>query len=171
MVAPPRTLSRMDPHATQKDVLQPFNQYGGAYSFGCSAESLQIPVPSLHGGEGSSPSHFVSSNNIVDSKSVFGAKPGNSGVEIGYQVDEFIHIWSEECFAQSHIYPHFTGRDMPIHFLLEQVERIILFLDQAVADFKQGLDSILTLLKHWNPLMSVIPCHLQPLQGSYTQLV
>ena len=36
---------------------------------------------------------------------------GDSGVVIGYQGDEFTHIWSAEQFvAHSHIYPGFTGK-------------------------------------------------------------
>ena len=50
-----------------------------------------------------------------------------------------------------------------------------IFSDQAIADFEHGLDVILT-----DPiqtqeldasLMSLIPCHLQSLQGSYTWVV
>ena len=38
-------------------------------------------------------------------------KPGDSGVVIEYQVDEFTHTWSAEQFvAHSHIYSGFTGK-------------------------------------------------------------
>ena len=75
-----------------------------------------------------------------------GIKPGDSGVVIGYQVDEVIHTWSAEWFvAHSHIYPGFTGKVSSLtHFPLEQGCEDYSFLDQAVADFGQGLDSILT---------------------------
>ena len=47
--------------------------------------------------------------------------------------------------AHSHIYPGFTGKVSSLtHFTLEPGYEDYAFLDQAVADFKQGLDSILT---------------------------
>ena len=83
---------------------------------------------------------------MVDSQSVLGIKPGDSSVVIGYQVDEFTHIWSAEQFvACSHIYTGFTGKVPSLtHFPLEPGCEDYAFLDQAVADFEQGLDSILT---------------------------
>ena len=48
---------------------------------------------------------LVPSSDIDDSKSVVGIKPDNSGVVIGYQVDEFTPTRSvEHFFAQLHIY-------------------------------------------------------------------
>ena len=81
----------------------------------------------------------------VNSESVVGIKPGNSGVVIGYQVDEFINTWSAEQFvAHSHIYPGFTGKVFSLtHCPLELGCEDYSFLDQAVAEFEQGLDSIL----------------------------
>ena len=79
------------PPATQAAVLQPFQLYGGAYRFGGLAESHPIPSPSLHGGEGSSFPGLVPSNDTVNSESMVGFKPGDSGVVIGYHVDEFNH--------------------------------------------------------------------------------
>ena len=109
-------------------------------------QSLPIPPSSLHGGEGSSFPGLVLSDDLVDSKSAMGIKPGDSGVVIGYQVDVFIHTWSAEQFvACSHIFPGFTGKVPSLtHSPLEWVVRIIFFLDQAMPDFEQGLDSILT---------------------------
>ena len=47
--------------------------------------------------------------------------------------------------AQSHIYPSFTGKvSTKIHFPLEPGYGDYSILDQAVKDFDQGLDSILT---------------------------
>ena len=47
----------------------------------------------------------------VDSDSVMGIKLGDSGMVIGYQIDEFTCTWSTEQFvAHSHIYPGFTGK-------------------------------------------------------------
>ena len=88
----------------------------------------------------------MTSDGAVDSDSVMGIKPGDSGVVIGYQVDEFTCTWSAKWFvACSHIYPGFTGKVSSLtHFPLEPGCEQYAFLDQAVADFKQGLDSILT---------------------------
>ena len=126
-------------------VPQPSHLYGGAYSLGGSAESHLIPLPSLHDGEGSFPG-LVPSDDMVDSESVMGVKPSDSSVVIGYQVDEFTCAWSAEWFiAHSHIYPGFTGKVSSLtHFPLEPECEDYAFLDQVVADFEQGLDSILT---------------------------
>ena len=89
---------------------------------------------------------LVPSDDAVNSDSVIGIKPGDSGVVIGYQVDEFTHTWSAEWFVtHCHIYPGFTGKVSSLtHFPLEPGCEDYAFLDQAVADFEQGLDSILT---------------------------
>ena len=86
------------------------------------------------------------SDDAVNPDSVMGIKPGVSSVVIGYQVDEFTHTWSAQQFvACSHIYPGFTGKVSSLtHFPLEPGCEDYAFLDQAVADFEQGLDSILT---------------------------
>ena len=143
VAAPSATLGRGQPSATHSAVPQPF---GGTYSLGGSVESHLIPPPSLHDGEGSSFPGLVPSDDAANSESVMGVKPGHSGVVIGYQVDEFTHTWSAQWFvAHSHIYPGFTGKVSSLtHFPLEPGCEDYAFLDQAVADFKQGLDSILT---------------------------
>ena len=47
--------------------------------------------------------------------------------------------------AHSHIYPGFTGKVLSLtHFTLEPGCEDYSFLDQAMTDFEQGLDSILT---------------------------
>ena len=69
-----------------------------------------------------------------------------SALGAGYQVDEFTHTWSAEWIvAHSQIYHGFTGK-MPSlnHFPLEPGCENYSFLDQAVVDFEQGWDSILT---------------------------
>ena len=53
VAAPSSTLSREESYATQSDVPQPCQLYGGAYGFGGLAEIHPIPLPSLHGKEGS----------------------------------------------------------------------------------------------------------------------
>ena len=94
-----------EPSATQSAVPQASHLYGGAYSFGGLAESHPIPPPSLHVGEGASFPGLVISDNTVNSESVMGIKPGDSGVVIGYQVDEFTHTRSAEQFvAHSHTF-------------------------------------------------------------------
>ena len=81
-----------------------------AYSFGGLAESHQIPPPSLYGGEGSSFPR-VPSDEMVNCEFVVDIKSSDSGVVIGYQVDEFTCTWSAEQFvAHFHIYPGFTGK-------------------------------------------------------------
>ena len=143
VAAPSATLGRVEPSATHSAVPQPF---GGAYSLGSSVESHLIPLPSLHDGKGSSFPGLVPSEDAVDSESVMGVKPGDSSVVIGYQIDEFTCTWSAEWFAAcSQIYPGFTGKVSSLtHFPLEPGCEDYTFLDQAVADFEQGLDSILT---------------------------
>ena len=140
------TLGRGEPSATQFAVPQPTHVYGGAYSLGDLAESHLIPLPSLHDGKGSSFPGLVPSDDTVNCESAMGIKPGDSGVVIGYQVDEFTHTWSAEQYvACSHIYPGFTGKVSSLtYFPLEPGCEDYAFLDQAVADFEQGLDSILT---------------------------
>ena len=87
------------------------NHLVGYTALGGSIESHPIPPPSLHDGEGSSFPGLVPSDDAVNSDSVMGIKPGDSGVVIGYQVDGFTHTWSAEWFvALSHIYPGFTGK-------------------------------------------------------------
>ena len=97
------TLGRGEPSATHSAVPQPF---GGAYSLGDSVESHLIPPPSIHDGEGSSFPGLVPSDDEVNSDSLMGVKPGDSGVVIGYQVDEFSHTWSEEWFCG--LLPHLS---------------------------------------------------------------
>ena len=143
MAAPSATLVRVEPSATHSAVPQPI---GGVYSLGGSIESHPIPLPSLHHGNGSSFPGLVPLDDAVNSDSVKGIKPDDSGVVIGYLVDEFTHTLSAEQFvACSHIYAGFTGKvSSLIHYPLEPGCEDYAFLDQAVADFKQGLDSIPT---------------------------
>ena len=93
VAAPSATLARVEPSATHSTVPQPI---GRVYSLGGSIESHPIPLSSLSGGEGSSFQGLVPSDDAVDSDSVMGIKPGDSGVVIGYQVDEFTCTLSAE---------------------------------------------------------------------------
>ena len=83
---------------------------------------------------------------MFNSESVFSIQPGNSGVVIRYQDDEFTCTWSAEQFvACSHIYPGFTGKVSSLnHFPLEPGFEDYSFLDQAVADLEQSFDFIYT---------------------------
>ena len=135
-------------------------------------ESHLIPLPSLHDGEGSSFPGLVPSDAMVDSESVMSIKPGDSSVVIGYQVDEFTCTWSAEQFvACSHIYPGFTGKVSSLtHFPLEPGCEDYVFLNQAIADSEQGLDSsslIHSRHQNWTlPWMSLmLLCLLQCLLG------
>ena len=104
VAAPSTAFRRGEPHATQSAVPQPSKLYGGAYSFGSLAESHLIPPPSLHGGKESSFPGLVPSDDTVNSESVVGVKPDDSGVVIGYQFNEFTHTWSAEWIvSHSHI--------------------------------------------------------------------
>ena len=77
VTAPSNALSRGKPYPTQSAVLQPFQQYGVTYSFG-AWQSHPIPLPSLHGREGSYFPVLAQPDDIVDS--VVGVQPGDSGV-------------------------------------------------------------------------------------------
>ena len=120
MAALSTAFSRGQPSATQSALLQTFKLYGGAYSLGTWQKITQF-LPSLHGGEGSSFPGLVPPNDMVGSECVVGIKCGDSGVMIGYQVDEFTCTWSTKWFvAHAHIYPGFMGKvSSPTHFPLE----------------------------------------------------
>ena len=124
-----------EPSATHSAVPQPI---GAVCSLGCSVESHPIPLPSLCDGEGSSFPGLVPSDDVVNSDSVMGIKPGDSGLVIEYQVDDFTRTWSARQFvANSHIYPGLTGKVSSLtHFPLEPGCEDYAFLDQAVADFE-----------------------------------
>ena len=96
------------------------NYMMGHTAFG-TWQSLLTPLPSLHGGEASSFPGLVPSSDTVNSESVVGIKPGDSGVLNGYHIDYFTHTWSaEQSVAHSHIYPGFTGKVSSLsHFPME----------------------------------------------------
>ena len=96
---------------------------------------------------------------------------------IGYQIDIFTHNWLiEHSVAWSHIYPWITGKVTTLtHFPLELRCEDYSFSDQAVEDFKQGLDSVLkdsikTLEMHASFHESDV-INFQCVQGSYAWLV
>ena len=55
--------------------------------------SHPIPQPSLHAWEWYSFLGFVSPNDMSNSEYMMGVKPGDSGVVIGCQVEEFTCTW------------------------------------------------------------------------------
>ena len=65
----------------------------GHTAFG-ALQSHLIPLPFLCGWERHSFPGNVQSNDMVISESVVVVNPGDSGVVIGYQADEFSHTWS-----------------------------------------------------------------------------
>ena len=69
-------------------------------------QSHPIPPPSLHDGERSSFLGLVPSNDTVDSESLVGTKPGDSGVVIGYQFHEFTGYLV--CRAVCCSFPHLS---------------------------------------------------------------
>ena len=153
------------------------------YSFSCApANWWDIQPWGLHR-ESTDPSAFpnfglVPSDDAGDLDSVMGIKPGDSSVVIRYnQVDEFTCTWSVEQFvACPHIYPGFSGKVSSLtHFLLEPGCEDYAFLDQAVADFEQGLDSILTDSLETpeldTSLQELMPLHLQSLLDFSARLV
>ena len=140
-------------------------------------ESHLIPLPSLHDREGSSFPGLVPSDDMVNSESVMGLKPGDSSVVIGYQVNEFTHTWSVEQFvACSHIYPGFTGKVSSLtHFPWNQSVRIMPFWIRLLLTLNRAwTPSSLIHSRHWNwtlPWMSLMPLHLQSLLGFSAWLV
>ena len=122
-------LSSGEPPATQSTVPQPFQIYVTALG-DWQRVTCSLHLPCMVGGPfpGLFPSHHM-----PDSESVMGIKPGDSGVVIGYQVDEFTCTWSEEQFvAHSHIYLGFTGKVSSLtHFCLEPGCEDYSFLDES----------------------------------------
>ena len=94
VAAPSATWSRGEPSTTQLAVPQPSHLYGGTYSHGGSAESHLIPPSSIHDGKESSFPGLVPTDDMVNSEPVVSIKPFNSGVVIGYWVDEFTNTCS-----------------------------------------------------------------------------
>ena len=79
-----------------------------------------IPPPSLCGGEGSSSPGSAPPNGTVNSKSVVVVKYVDSGLVIGYQVDELTYTSAGHFIAQSHIYPALmVVLSMLAHFPIE----------------------------------------------------
>ena len=117
------------------------------------------------------------SDDAVNSDSVMGIKPGDSGVVIGYQVDEFTRTWSADQFmAHSHIYPGFTGKVSSLtHFPLELgCEDYAFWIRLLLTSNKDWIPSSLIHLRHQNwilPWRSLMPLHIQSLLGFSAWLV
>ena len=136
-------LSRREHYVFQSVVIRTFSQYNGAYSTGGLSENHPIPLPSLHARSllFQVLSHLMTHN----SKSVVDIKAGDSGVVLGYQVDEFACNWLAEHFVvESHIHPKLTGKVSKLAHLLEPQCGNYSFWDKVVAYFEHGLDLIFT---------------------------
>ena len=89
-------------HATLSAAPSHFINMGGIHHWGLDRESLDPFAFPILWGQCSFPGSAPSCD-IVNYKPLLGVKPGDSGVMIGYQVNEFTHNW---CFtAQWNIYP------------------------------------------------------------------
>ena len=55
---------------------------------------------------GSSFPGLVSPSDTVSSESVVAIKPGDSGVVIGYHIEEFTHTWSAEHLLLNYTLPY-----------------------------------------------------------------
>ena len=99
---------------------------------------------------------------VVDSKFTDSVKPGNYSMVIGYLVGEFACTWLAECYVtQSHIYPWFMDKVSTLTHLVQGI-RINLFLDQAVADFVDGLHSVFNYIKNLELDESFDECDTKP---------
>ena len=87
-----------EPYASHLIVPQPFHIYGWVYSFRHLVESYPVPSPSIHGGGGVFFPGNAPPSDTVDSESVVGVKPGDFGVLIRQQVNEFTCTWLAENF-------------------------------------------------------------------------
>ena len=107
VAVPSTTLSGGESSATQSPVPQPSHLHGGAYSFGGWQRVTQSLCLPYMVGRGSTFPGFVPSDDTVNSESVMAIKPGDSGVVIGYQVEEFTCTpgLGEWFGAHYHIYP------------------------------------------------------------------
>ena len=100
-------------------------------------------------------------------------KPGDSGVGIVYQVDEFTSTHSVEYFiAQSHIYPSFTGKvSTLIYFTLEPGCEDYFFCTKQSKTFTWSSfypHRLLSAYQNWSYLvMRMMPRLLQSPQGVY----
>ena len=114
---------------------------------------------------------------MFDPHSVVGVKPNDSGVGIGFQVDEFTWTWSMEHFvAWLHIYPGFFSRVSTLtHFLLEWCCEEYSFVwpsSQRLWVWSWFHPQWLSKHQNWMlPLMMLISCILQSLQDFCTWLV
>ena len=104
-------------------------------------------------------------------------KLGDSGVVIGYHVDEFTcNCSAEQYVAHSHIYSGFTGKvssltDFPLELGCEDYS----FVDQAMVTLNKAWIPSSPIPLRWQnwmlPWMTLMPFHLQSLLGFFTWLV
>ena len=114
-------------------------------------------------------------DDMINSKSFIDIKPCDSGMVNGYQVDEFTCTLQQSAFLCNHTFILVSQVKVSTlnHFPLELGCEDYSFLDQAVDDFRQGLDSFLTdssTCHTWIHLLTgLMPYLLQSLQGIYAQ--
>ena len=113
---------------------------------------------------------------MVNSKSVVGIEPGNSGMVIGYQVDESIHLVSWVLHRNDHTDTQVHGQVSVLNqFPIEPGCEDYSFLDKCVKDIEHCLDSVLkdsvNTLELDAYLMMLMPCLFQSLHVSYAWLV
>ena len=122
---------------------------GSTYNFDGLAESHPIPLSSLHGGRVLLLQVWVypmtgSTINLMK------IKPHDSGVAVGYQIDEFTHTWSAEWFvAHSPIYPGVMANVSTLSHLTEDVRFTHFYASQLQTLNGACILSSLIPLRHW----------------------
>ena len=111
-----------------------------------------------------------------DSEYLVGIKSGDYCVVIEYHFNQFTDTWFTECFVpQSDIYPGLMGKESLVTHFQFEVGSGYSFLTKHLEPLNMVLIvSSLTPLTHQNwmhPLMRLMLCIIQSLQGFYTHLV
>ena len=97
-------LSRRELYATQSGVLQPFQQYGWAHSSGSLADSHTIPGLPYMVGRGLLFQVQFDQMIHIDSESMEGIQPGDSGVIIGIRLMcLFALVHGADCYLFTHV--------------------------------------------------------------------
>ena len=157
--------------ATHSAVCQPSHQYVGPNSVGGSSE-LPWFLHLMHGGEGSSFPCCVPPSDLLDSKSVVGIKPGDSGVEIGIWLINFSHLVSGTLLCSITHLSWFHGQDVNSNPLptWARVWGLFLFWSSSQRLWTWSCfypHRLVSTHQNWiQPLMRLIPCHFQSLSIS-----
>ena len=176
MAAPSTALSRGEPSAPQLAFLQPFQQYGGAYSFGGFTESPHPSTIPTSWEESSFPG-LVPPSGTGNFESVVGIKPGGLGVVIGYMVDDLLTPCLQNSFLLIHTFilgSSVRCNPLPTFHLNQGVRTIHFYTKQLQTINRAWIPSSLIPLRHQNwihPWMSLMSLILQSHQGFSTQLI